>query len=71
MLDTQEKKMLEYINVHGSISTREAVRQLDIMRPAAVVCELRKKNGVDFIITEMKTSKTGKRYAEYKLGKVG
>lgn len=63
--------MVDYITEHGSISTRCAMRNLDIMRPAAVVCELRKKFGVDYIVTEMKTSKNGKRYAEYKFGKVG
>jgi polyhydroxyalkanoate synthesis regulator phasin len=40
----QQKRILDYLIEHGSITTAEARELLDIMHPAGRIAELRKKS---------------------------
>ncbi len=61
---SQNEQVLEHINKFGSISTREAHEDYQIMRLASRINDLRKAGRV--IDTEMRTHQiTGKRYARY------
>jgi len=68
-LSRQEQLMLNHMERYGGISTRDAVRKYDIMRPQSRVNDLRRK-GYN-ILTEMKYRKrrdgTTVRWAYYKL----
>lgn len=65
----QKERILKYMNDFGSISPKEAMTDLGVMRLASRICDL-KKDGVA-IIKEMETSKNRygepTRYARYRL----
>jgi hypothetical protein len=65
----QKERILKYMNDFGSISPKEAMADLGVMRLASRICDL-KKDGVA-IIKEMETSKNRygepTRYARYRL----
>lgn len=62
--ETQCQRMIEWMDKRGSISTREAMRNLDIMRPASRICDLRKA-GWDIETLMVKSAKS--RYARYRI----
>lgn len=62
--ETQCQRMVEWMDKHGSISTREAMLNLDIMRPASRICDLRKA-GWDIESIMVKSEKS--RYARYRI----
>lgn len=62
--ETQCQKMVEWMDEHGSISTREAMRNLEIMRPASRICDLRKAGwDIETIMVQGLRS----RYARYRI----
>ena len=70
---TQCKRLLEYIEEHGSITTLQAIIKLGIINPSARVSEL-KAAGVDVITTIHHAKNRFNehcRYAVYTIGKGG
>ena len=65
---SQNNKVLEYMENHGSITSREAMMRLNVMRLASRICDLKKKGYP--IVTDMETSASGARYARYSLERV-
>ena len=65
---SQNNKILEYMEEHGSITSREAMMRLNVMRLASRICDLKKKGYP--IVTDMETSANGARYARYSLERV-
>lgn len=66
---TQTKKILEYIEAHGSITAWEAMNVLGIMRLAARIADL-KAEGVPIVtVLRHKANEDGSytRWAEYRL----
>ena len=66
----QTKKILEYIEEHGSITAREAMNVLGIMRLSARISEL-KAEGIPIVtILRHKVNDDGSytRWAEYSMG---
>lgn len=58
---TQEMRVLKYIEDFGSISPLEAIRDLGVMRLAAVIYNLKHDYGIE-IVTETETGNN--RYGE-------
>ena len=65
---SQNNKVLEYMENYGSITSREAMMRLNVMRLASRICDLKKKGYP--IVTDMETSASGARYARYSLERV-
>lgn len=69
-MNTQKQRIREYIREHGSITPRQAMDELGVMRLAARISELIKDG--DTITTEVVTDKNryGQvvRYARYRRG---
>lgn len=69
-MNTQKQRIREYIQEHGSITPRQAMDELGVMRLAARISELIKDG--DIITTEVVTDKNryGQvvRYARYRRG---
>jgi hypothetical protein len=65
---SQNNKVLEYMENYGSITSREAMMRLNVMRLASRICDLKKKGYP--IVTDMETSTNGVRYARYSLERV-
>jgi predicted ArsR family transcriptional regulator len=69
-MNTQKQRIREYIREHGSITPRQAMDELGVMRLAARISELIKDG--DIITTEVVTDKNryGQvvRYARYRRG---
>ena len=65
---SQNNKILEYMENYGSITSREAMMRLNVMRLASRICDLKKKG--DPIVTDLETSANGARYARYSLESV-
>lgn len=69
-MNTQKQRIREYILEHGSITPRQAMDELGVMRLAARISELIKDG--DIITTEVVTDKNryGQvvRYARYRRG---
>lgn len=65
---SQNNKILEYMENYGSITSREAMMRLNVMRLASRICDLKKKGYP--IVTDMETSASGARYARYSLERV-
>lgn len=65
---SQNNKILEYMENYGSITSREAMMRLNVMRLASRICDLKKKGYP--IVTDMETSTNGVRYARYSLERV-
>lgn len=47
--EAQRQRLLQYLQKHGSVSTLEARRLLDILAPAARILELRRDQDIDLI----------------------
>ena len=60
---TQCQKILEYIDEHGSITSRDAMMKLNVYRLASRVCDLKKKGYPIVAVTE--TASSGGHYARY------
>ena len=60
---SQNTQILDYMAKHGSITSREAMLNLNCMRLASRINELR-KSGYPISAT-METSTSGARYARY------
>lgn len=65
---SQNNKILEYMENYGSITSREAMMRLNVMRLASRICDLKKKGYP--IVTDMEKSANGARYARYSLERV-
>lgn len=68
---TQEEKILDYMERHGSITPLEAMQELGIMRLGARIYDL-KESGVKIITETVKgKNRDGEptRYARYRLEK--
>lgn len=65
---SQEQIIIEHMRKHGHISMLEALGVHRIFNLQGRIADLRIKHGKDFIVTEMKTDDTGKKYASYSLG---
>ena len=64
---SQKNDVLNYIKTHGSITNRDAARDLECYRLSARVLDLR--DDLIPIVTTMETNpETGSRYARYTLG---
>lgn len=59
-MNTQQHRILKYLDDFGSITALEALRDLGVMRLASRVCEMRQM-GVDI---KKKTEHTQNRYGE-------
>ena len=60
---TQQAKVLNYCNVHGSITVRDMCVELEINSPRKVVSEMR--NSPFYTVTDIKESRVN-RYGETK-----
>ena len=65
---TQKKRVLQYMQQFGSISSYEAFADLGITRLAAVIFELRKEHDIE-TVDETFTNRYGEKsyYARYRL----
>ena len=79
---TQERRVLEHLQKHGSITSLDMFEKFYICSPQAVIRNLRKKFGYDYIndlwvtktrkerTTEGKERKVSIRYKQYFLAKM-
>lgn len=62
---TQKDRVLSWLKTHGTLTTREAVTELNIMSVPKRIEELRKQGYP--ISMDWATTETGARYGVYKL----
>lgn len=70
---TQNEEILEYLNVHGSISDIEAYLELGCRRLASRICDLRKMGYSITSEDEPHTSRSGRKgyHTRYRLTQKG
>lgn len=66
----QQQRVLDYMNVFGSISSMEAFQDLGVTRLAAVIFELKRKGIVINSRTEARINRFGeiKHFSRYTIG---
>lgn len=68
MKQTQRDKVLSWLKTHGTLTTRQAVTELNIMSVPKRIEELRKMGYA--ISMDWRTTESGSRYGVYTLGEV-
>lgn len=63
--DNQRVRVLHWLQTHGTLTTREAVTELNIMSVAKRIEELRKSGYL--IALDYRTTDSGSRYGVYSL----
>lgn len=67
--EAQRQRLLQYLQEHGSVTTCEARRLLDIMHPAARIMELRRDQDIDLVwINDLSEAGKAHRVGKYLLG---
>ena len=62
---SQEKKILRYLEGGRTINPIQALNLFGCFRLSSVICNIRKREGYEFIKTTPVENRNGNKYAEY------
>ena len=65
---SQKGKILRYLERGNKINPMQALNLFGCFRLSSVICNIRKREGYEFIKTTPVENRNGNKYAEYKIG---